>query len=203
MLKKAGSQVKSEEYVYKGPLLIPKQDNIGLVTIFQYDRAGRKIKETIGGLKTIEYDYDDFSRLIKKGQGGRVELFEHNWLNRLTSKMVQDTNGTLLSKESYEYDSQGNQIKKNISQSLDKTSKYIAAYNSDGTLRCREDPLNQKTSYEYNHSYMNMFGQFVQERTILDPLKRPTQEIQDSHHRLAARSNFRWRKADLIDGVLL
>lgn len=84
-LDKNGNKFKSEEYLYKGPLLVSKKDDRGLVTTYAYDGAGRKIGETVEGLKTIRYSYDGFDRLIRKEEEGRVELIDYDGLDRPVS----------------------------------------------------------------------------------------------------------------------
>ena len=162
---------------------------MGLETIYEYDGAGRKIAEKIGHLKTLNYFYDDFDRLIKKEQDERQEILEYDPLDRITSKTLQ-AGGNIYAKETYEYDIHGNQHKKTIWQTHNKQSTYLSHYNSDSTLQWKEDPLKSRTTWEYHHRHTNELGQQVQARTILDPLARPTRETDDAFHRLATRSVY-------------
>ena len=189
-LDKNGTQVKSLEYVYRGPLLQSKKDNRGLLITYEYDGTGRKIKEIIGGLKTIHYSYDDFGRLIRREESGRVELIEYDGLDRPISKILKDAQNKVFAEETYAYDIQGNQTKKTVSQTQERAAAYTSEYYSDGRLHWEENPLHHRTSWEYDHNRFNALGQQVQERTIRDPLNRVTKELYDSHHRLAAHKIY-------------
>ena len=167
-----GKHIKTEEYRYEGNLLKSKKEGMGLETTYEYDGDGRKIKETIGQFKTIHYSYDDFDRLIKKEQEGRQELYEYDWLDRVTAKTLMDAAGNVYAKESYHYDIHGNKDKTTIWQSIDKKSVDQSKYTPKNALRWKEDPLTNKTTWNYDDHYIDLLGLQVQERTIVDPLKR-------------------------------
>ena len=182
-----GNHIKEETYHYKGARLISKEDNLGLITTYEYDRAGRKIKETIGGIKTIHYSYDGFSRLVKKEEGERVEEIAYDGLDRPIAKTLKDRQNQLFATEEYEYDIHGNQSKRTVWQTEETAAVTKLQYNSDGTLQFQEDPLQHKTGWEYRHDFPNALGQNIQLRIIRDPLGRVTKETDDAHSRLAAR----------------
>jgi YD repeat-containing protein len=183
-----GNILKKETYSYKTHLLQTKTDAMGLTTTYQYDGAGRKIKEQIGNTKTILYTYDDHGRLIKKEQEGRQEIYEYDWLDRLTAKTLQDQ-GTPFAKEAYSYNLYGKQTHKTIWQTPEQTAHYWSHYHSDGRIKCRFNPLNQVTIWDYKRPLHELSGQ-VQVRIIHDPLGRPHIETEDTHHRLATTESF-------------
>lgn len=188
--------LKEEVSRYKGDLLQSKTDGIGLVTNYFYNGAGLKTREVIGdNLKEIRYAYDDFGRLIKtssllEGQECQIEWRQYDWLNRLLSKTLQDHTGTIYSQESYEYDIHGNQTKKSIHQAEDRMAVHYCEYNSDNTLKIKEDPLKHQTRYFYDHNQKNELNQGVQSRLIHDPLGRPTKEVDQVNGKLLKRIIF-------------
>lgn len=185
-----GAELKWMRYSYKGDLLLSRQDSMGLLTLYEYDRAGRKIKETIGGTKTIHYHYDGLNRILKKEESGLVELIAYDDLNRPISKIQQNDKDHIFTKEEYVYDIQGNQIEKNVWQCPGKPASYSSHYNPDGSLQWKKDPLENLTSWKYTHENLNAIKQKVELRTMLDPLERTTKEIYDSSHRLAVHNIY-------------
>jgi YD repeat-containing protein len=179
--------VKEERMLYQGPLLQAKIDGMGVTTTYTYDHVGRKIQETIGDLKIIHYAYDGFGRVIKIEQEGQQEIYEYDGCDRVISKTWQDCQGHVFAKKTYAFDFQGNQTKKTLWQTYQHRAVYGSDYHSDGTLNGQTNPLNHRTQWQYHHQHLNEAGQRVQLRTILDPLGRPTIEMDDPLHRLAKR----------------
>jgi YD repeat-containing protein len=178
------SPIKVEEYTYRGPLLLTKKDAMGVITNYEYDGAGRKTAEIVNNGKITRYSYDDFGRVSKVFRAldqelGQYEIYEYDALGRLLSKSREDSEGVLYAKETYSYDAQGNQIKRSYLVGKEKTADYLYHYNPDGTLCWKEDPLNQRTSYSYNHNERNSLKQRVCSRDTIDPLGRIHREILD------------------------
>lgn len=187
-----GSSIKEEEYHYKGPLLLNKKDGIGCITTYSYNGAGRKIEECVDQLKTTRYDYDGFGRTIRvfhqlDNEEGQYEIYAYDGLDRVVSKELQDVHGTTYAKESYHYDINGNKDEVTIWHSNDTISRQKFHYNSDGTLNWEEDPLKNRTTWNYNHKHINGLNQRVQCRSKIDPLRRPMEEADDALHRLVRR----------------
>ncbi|WP_068468618.1 RHS repeat-associated core domain-containing protein [Candidatus Protochlamydia phocaeensis] len=188
--------IKQETYTYKGNLLKSKQDAMGVVTYYEHDGAGRKILEVIGSHeKTIAYAYDDLGRIVKlsrcsNGQELQSECYQYDWLDRLVSKVLQDSQGQVYAKETYAYDRHGNQISKTVWHADHQTAVYRAHYQTDGSLAWQEDPLGNRTEKAHHHDLVNALNQRVRGRTIKDPLKRLTGEVDDAYQRLAQRSLF-------------
>jgi YD repeat-containing protein len=141
-------------------------------------------------LKVIQYAYDDFGRIVKIEQAGQQEIYAYDALNRIIAKTLQDSVGCLYAKEAYQFDPFGNQEKKSIWQASDRLAVYRFSYYSDGSLKYQENPLNQRTFWEYDHQYTNALGQQVQARKEIDSLDRPVLEIDDALHRLSSKEIF-------------
>lgn len=189
LLDQKGSLLKKEENEYKGALLQSKKDAKGLTTFYRYDGNGRKVEEK-SGLKTIRYAYDDFGNLIFVDREGRREYFQYDWLGRLIEKNARDAQGSLYAREAYEYDLQGNQIKKTIWLSQDECAVYCSQYDSKGRLVWSEDSLGRRTERRFSDQHVNGIGQQVQCRTFIDPLGRETREADDAYGRLANRDSY-------------
>jgi RHS repeat-associated protein len=150
---------KSESYVYKGTHLIKKYNALGVLTTYSYDGMGRKISEKVGS-KVTNYDYDEFDRLTKiirilDDQTSQQEIFEYDWLDRVTSKTLQDNQSRVYAKESYEYDVQGNRINKSVLQAQDQLASYRSEYDFHDNPIKIQDPIHnitQKRKYNiHNH----------------------------------------------------
>ncbi len=164
---------------------------MGLVTSYHYDKAGRKIGE-ICGYKVINYQYDDFGRVIKISRAlndreAHCELYEYDWLDRKTAKTLQDSQRNIYAKETYEYDLYNNPIKKSVWQTEDTIATTRFHYDSDNSLIWQEDPFGNRTTYHYNHNHINGLGQQVQCRSTQDPLGRPCHEADNIYHQLVRK----------------
>lgn len=181
-----GNSIKTEEYHYKGPLVSFKKDGMGLITGYEYDGAGRKVKETVGHQKTIHYRYDDFDRVIEKRQEARTEITGYDAIGRIIEKQIKE-NGCLISKETYAYDIQGNQTINTFWQSPSQIAVYTSHYLSDGNIAWKEDPLLHRTSYTYDHRIPYALGNQIKATATFDPLGRPTIKTYDPFHRLSKK----------------
>ena len=188
-----GTLLKEEEFIYRGPLLVSKKDAMGLITTYRYDGAGRKIEENSGGLKILKYTYDDFDRIIKIEKEGQSQVFQYDWMNRITSKIQQDSQGKIDKQEEFGYDAQGNLIKESVWQSADKCASTHSFYYSDGSLNWQQNPLGHRNTREYDHHYEEN-GQRLQKRTSKDPLGRPTIAIDDALNRLIRQEVYEGEK---------
>jgi RHS repeat-associated protein len=192
-----GTIIKEEEYSYAGPLLMYKKDAMGLITAYEYDKAGRKVKESIGKLKVTNFEYDDFVRVIKK-TSGISELFAYDALDRVIEKKYQDGN-CLMAHETYQYDQAGNQIKHTIMQAKDQSTNYQCAYSADGKIVWQEDPLGNRTTWQYNYKASNKLGQKILEIKKTDPLGRVILETKNIFDQIATREIY--EKDKLISRV--
>lgn len=194
-----GQVLTEESNRYKGELLIWQKDAQGQVTTFRHDGAGRKIEEACGE-KITHYTYDDLSRVIQTTcvleNDAQIERLEYDWLDRVTSKTLEDENGHIFSKEEYAYDLLGNRIQLTIWISSTEKAIYQARYDSAGQLLWKQDPHGFKTTWNYDHKAFNTLGQTVLERTHTDPLGVQTVELCDSFQRVVSKKSFK-------DGTLL
>lgn len=194
-LDKDGKFLKEVSYQYKGSLLQSKKDAMGLLTTYGYDAAGRKTRETTGeGLKTTLYQYDDLGRLIQikhlLNGDAQVENYQYDWLDRPLSKILQDAQGNIFAHETYTYDIHGNQNRKKVYQTEGIGAVYHLKYFSDGNLQFKKNPLGHSTNYFYDHYKKNIANERILSRSIVDPLGRLSQEIEDIYHRLAHKELY-------------
>lgn len=187
--------LKEERFGYKGSLLEFKQDSMGFITVYQYDGAGRKVTETIAGVKSIHYEYDDFGRLTKllrstNGNDQLCEVYGYDWLDRVTSKVLTDSSGNVYASETYQYDILGNQTQKAIQYAEGEHAVYKALYDFNNNKLWQENPLGQRVSWSHNFHYKNAIGQNVLLKISLDSMGRPTHEEYDSHGRVTRRSIY-------------
>lgn len=186
--------LKDQEYKYKGSLLIWKKDSMDVVTRFEYDGAGRKIAE-ICGTKIDRYEYDDFGRMIKvchvlNDIQAQEEVYQYDWLDRIVSKTLQNSNGTVFAREAYEYDINDNCVQKTIWQSEEEQALYRNSYDADSKILWKEDPLKNRKSWAYRYHESNSIGQRVLSRTLTDPLGREENEMDNSLGLTAKREVF-------------
>lgn len=181
-----GVLIKEEEWTYKGPLVQTKKDAMGVITTYFYDKAGRKIKEVCGP-KVIRYQFDDLGRIITSIRAlddnqGQCTVYAYDWMDRVTSKTLQDCQGNSYAKETYEYDLYNNLIKKSVWQNEDKIATNSFHYDSDNSLIWKEDPYGNRTTHYYNHHHKDGAGHQVQCRAIRDPLNRSQHEADNYYH---------------------
>jgi len=181
-----GEVLKTNEYQYKGAHLVLQKDGMGLITRYEYDGAGRKIQEKIGDLKSIEYRYDDFDRIIEIKQDTQSETIDYDAAGRPIERRIRQS-GVLVSKENLAYDIQGNKTSRTIWQNDQQAAIYSTHYFSDGSLEWREDPLLHRTSYSHDYNKQFSLGNRIAAMTTKDPLGRLTVETYDPHHRLMKR----------------
>ena len=196
----AQNMLKEERFHYKGPPLDYKKDAMGVRTHFYYDGAGRKIKEVKGDFKVITYRYDAFDRIIEKREDDRIELTHYDAVGQTIGKTWYDK-GIIVRKEGYSYDLQGNLLEKKVWFDEHQQAIDLTLYNSDGTLRCRVDPMQRRTHYSYDYGIPYPGGGFVKKVTTTDPLGRETIDLFDPYGRVVERkilennqtvSSFRW-----------
>ena len=188
-----GILIKSEGWGYKGNLLTIKRDAMGIHTQYEYDGAGRKIKE-ITENKIDLFAYDDFNRLIKvihvlDDSNQQNENYQYDWQDRLTSKTLTDANGKIYAKETYAYDINGNRNLKTVWQSDATKAVQQTKFNSNNQLLEKVNPLGECSDYFYNN-YKNSIQQSVEKRTQTDPLNRLTIEIDDAHGRVVSKEVY-------------
>jgi len=166
---------------------------MGLHTQYEYDGAGRKIKETTEN-KIDRFEYDDFDRLVKvihvlDDFNQQHENYEYDWLDRMTSKTLTDVHGQIYEKVTYAYDINGNCTLKTVWQSDAVAAVHQTEFNSNNQPLIKQTPLGECSHYLYSN-LKNNIQQSVEKRTLTDPLNRQTIEIDDAHGRLANKEIY-------------
>ena len=80
--------------------------------------------------------------------------------------------------------------KKSIHQTEDKIAVHYCEYNSDNTLKIKEDPLKHQVRNFYDHNHKNELNQGVQSRLIHDQLGRPIKEVDHVNGKLFKKVVF-------------
>lgn len=166
-----------ETFTYDGFNLISKIDPEGNETIYFYDGAGRKIKETFNN-ETIHYFYDSLNRQYKIQTDDLIKVTEYDLLDRVIEQREEDINGNLLTKIRLEYDNDDNQTF--ITRWTDQGKSY------EGTIYdCFKRPIQKLdadggiTHIEYDDHCQNQSSRLVQKKTTTDPNGVQTIEIHD------------------------
>ncbi|ENW92987.1 LysM peptidoglycan-binding domain-containing protein [Acinetobacter dispersus] len=171
------------------------RNKLGGVYSYVYDRLGRLTQETlpelVGGKAVINsYEYDAYGNRTKliEAKGlteQRVSVYQYDALNRLTAKVGEAVSTTQFKvtdaskpnvknkivtltapKESYQYDSYGNQIAKTDANGA-TTYSY---YDQNGRKLSEISPVGQLTQWAYNAD-----GQVTQLKSYETAVALPTQ----------------------------
>ena len=103
----SGNLLSATSTTYSTFQLLTETDEAGQITTYRYDGAGRRISMTKGDQVTT-YAYDALGRQVKETQGDACTTREYDKLNRVIEERIEDSTGSLLTKEQYQYDSSGN-----------------------------------------------------------------------------------------------
>ncbi|WP_228129582.1 LysM peptidoglycan-binding domain-containing protein [Acinetobacter dispersus] len=171
------------------------RNKLGGVYSYVYDRLGRLTQETLpeksGGKEVINiYEYDAYGNRTKliEAKGlteQRVSVYQYDALNRLTAKVGEVVSTTQFKvtdaskpnvknkivtltapKESYQYDSYGNQILKTDANG----AKTFSFYDKNGRKLSEISPVGQLTQWAYNSD-----GQVTQLKSYETAVALPTQ----------------------------
>ncbi|MGI6665532.1 MAG: DNRLRE domain-containing protein [Christensenellaceae bacterium] len=161
-------------------------DGSDRTSIAYYDKIGRLVKETAGGV-TTQYQYDMLSNVIQVTDGaGRITRAQYDALGRNT-KQVVDPNGENIVTE-YTYDTLGNQLTSKdalnnittntyddlgrlLTVTLADGSETTYAYDvSDGTGRIKNtvtdaNANNNASKGKVSETVFDLYGRKVAERT--------------------------------------
>ena len=158
----------------------------GQTTKYFYDAAGRLIQLEKNNQLTT-YIYDTLGRESERREhldnGYISTLTRYDLLNRVLEKIVQDSNGEILSRIAYQYDVDGNRvsIKTENQAGLNETTFQYDAY---GRLMLKGDSLGNETQIFYDDAYLNDYGVTVSYSEETDPLNNKTAVIQDALGRI-------------------
>lgn len=185
---KNNKELETLQYKYNTFHLLSETDAAGNVKQYRYNPAGYLV-ETTKGENRITYDYDAIGRLYKTTEhnGSRssvshIQVFD--LLDRVIKERQEDSDGNRLTKVTYGYDQDGN--RNSITTYSDKgksttTTIYDARHQPIQII----DPNGNITHIAYKYDYTNEYGQIVPYSISTDPLGNITENIKDTHGRLA------------------
>lgn len=180
-----GTLLTEETNHYNTFHLKKKIDPKGNAIIYHYDGAGRKIQET-DGISTTHFAYDTLGRLTSTQTGSCTKQTTFNLINQVIKETIQDSQGTLVSEVSYEYDPLGN--KTVTKRSIDgKPSTERIEYDSLSRPIRLTDPMGNIQTTSYDDKHLNSQGQFVLCKTHTAPNGNITTEIFDILGRLISQ----------------
>ena len=196
----AGRPLQTEMYSVEGELISKTSstynafyitsftDVDGQITKYSYDGAGRNIS-ILKNDRLTTLEYDALGRVTKTREffGSNdsdvvVKIQEHNSLNQVIEERMEDSQGTILKRITYDYDAAGNRIK--ITQYLvDGPSTTYTEYNGFGKPTKITDALGNETRNIYDYQFRNEFNQCVLKTTTTDPLGNQQIIIMDTLNR--------------------
>lgn len=184
-----GEFLAEEVFNYNSFHCLTETDKEGNVTKYDYDKAGRKIRDEFAG-RIIEYGYDPLGRLSTICKHNEDNSLYTNYKRDLEDHILEecktDSSGNLLYKISYSYDADGN--KNSITRYIHgQASVDTFAYDSFGRLLKHIDPNSNTTVYTYDENYVNALGQKVIRKITKDPHDITTIETRDSLDRLVKK----------------
>ena len=183
--------LKRSQSIYNAYHLLQTIDAEGTVTSYDYDYAGR-LEWVRTGEQQHQYLYDALGRQreVREWFGFapheyRATLKDYDALDRVIEERLETADGLLLHLTKYAYDSQGNQILKQIGEQITLTE-----YHSHGDPVKITDALGQTTSTTYDYHFKTSYGENVLQTTITDPLGYQTIQTYDTANRLAETNNL-------------
>jgi RHS repeat-associated protein len=181
--------LKTKSSTYSTFQLLSETDEKGMVTIYKYDGAGRRISTTKGDHHT-QYEYDPLGRVAKTidsidNVDVRVTCKEYDFLDQVIEERIEDGLGNIFKKEKYGYDEDGN---KNSVTCFTQAgiSQTVTDYHPNGKPSLVTDALGNKTRYFYRNGW-NHRGQKTKVLEIIDPLGNMEHQIFDTHGNVCCR----------------
>ncbi|CCB90060.1 RHS repeat domain-containing protein [Simkania negevensis] len=173
-----GNLLMQEAFTYDAFNLLSKTDPDGVVTIYEYDGAGRKIREeTLGRVTAYEYDSrGHLHRVIRNEE--QVLVKEYDLLDRVTEERHEDKDGLIYSVTTYTYDDFSNTIALTKEVQVGESIERLF-YDPFRRLIKGIDPMGHTTTIDYDDYYKNELGQKVLRKITTDPMGRKTLETFD------------------------
>ncbi len=173
-----------EKWTYNTFQLLSYRDNQNVVTVYAYDRAGRKISETVGNRK-VHYEYDDLG-LVKCVKNDCISSITINdSIGRVIEQWEEDEYGHIKNRMSFFYDRQ-NKKEKAIRLTTKGEAVDFFKYDFLGRLICHVDPNQAETKIVYKDCFENEFSQKVLQKITIDPLCNRLIETQDVGGRITS-----------------
>jgi len=173
-----GKELSKETYCYVGHHLMSKTDAEGNVTLYTYDKAGRKISETFAGETTL-FEYDALGRIFRSQQRAEITTRTFDLLDRILEEEHHSLSGKLLKKTRYEYDFAGNKTA-TIFFTENGASKEASVYDALNRVIEKTNAEGFKEKFTYK-DVLNEQGQKVLQKTHTDALGLQTIETFNTH----------------------
>ena len=184
-----GALAASETFEYDAFHLVKQTDKEGNSTHYEYDEVGRKVREEFCG-RVTELSYDSLGRLSKmtkhNGENLLVISYERDLMDRIIEETHSDRSGNLFYKISYTYDANG-KISSITRYNEGKESRETFAYDSQGRLIEKRDPLGHAVKVIYNENHLNALGQKVLQTFTTSPENMTTIETKDPYGKIVKR----------------
>ena len=161
-----------------------KEDNY--VKRYNFDPSGKlaSIVECASGdnekapeSRFTEIFYDSLGRCHQKkiwfDSGSKdysLECFDYDLSGNVIEKRIEDSQGTVLLKKYFSYDSQGHCIEEYSLENNAKNSLLRIFYNSEGEPIGYLDGANKETKININNAYQNSLGQTVLKKTLVNSI---------------------------------
>jgi RHS repeat-associated protein len=150
VLSRSYPDTGTETFGYSAAGLIAYTNQLGLITRYTYDEAGRKTAETNANQETIRFTYNAASDLLTLTDGkNQVTTWNYDGFGRLTNKLDQSSVEILR----YAYDANDRLTNRWSNEKLDTRYAFDPAgnltnisYNASGTVRFGYDALNRVTN---------------------------------------------------------
>lgn len=142
----AGKPLSQTQCLYNSYHLLSETDPAGHVTKHTYDFRGRKIS-TAKENQIIQFEYDELDRINKTIRGDCISAVKYDALDRIIEEWEEDSQGNLLKKTCYEYDSVGRKIR--IDQGEGRIIRNT--YDTHGVLVKTIDPEGHVTMTETSY----------------------------------------------------
>jgi RHS repeat-associated protein len=174
---------KRKFFSYLKLQLINEEDELGNITEFTYDDAGRLATKTKGGQK-VEFIYDRIGRQQAEKRWNSSTSFtlyitERDPIDRVTEERIENSQGQTLKRTKFAYDQAG-RLAQVIGYPQNQETVLIQ-YQYDGWGRLSKviDANNHMSQFHYDDKHVDKKGRRALKRTLINPVGNQTEEIFD------------------------
>ena len=172
-----GELIAETKKEYDRGLLVREIDALGSVIEYFYDGSGRRIEErkSSGGRAIFEYDAMGRQVVKKSWFGGgdgdfiaEIKVFDE--MNRVVESRKEDAEGNWGFRELTTYDTNGNEVRKEVFSEEQRSSVTYREYNSRKQVIREVDAMGNETHIIYDPFHKNAIGQSVVQKRVTDPM---------------------------------